>query len=64
MTIGGEVGSLTLLTFLLGGETLQSLPHGGGDSVDGEALVMFYFILMKNFWLKIYFGKINLRSSL
>jgi hypothetical protein len=30
LTIGGGVGSLNLSTFLLGGETLQSLPHGGG----------------------------------
>jgi hypothetical protein len=35
LTIGGGVGSLTLSTFLLGGETLQSLPHGGGGGGDG-----------------------------
>ena len=38
LTIGAGVGSLNLSTFLLGGETLQSPPHGGGGGGgDGAA---------------------------
>ena len=39
LTTGSGVGSLSLSTVLLGGETLQSPPHGGG----GAPQDIFYF---------------------